>query len=100
MDASGQVRSDHACGQFLLARTARRRAGGGARRPQEKSARLADEVQRGKKALAALSGEAGVVRFRTAGVSGRDFGAHRARRKAMGELSRSSSSQLRKYPQS
>src|SRR5713226_2519390 len=86
MDASGQIRHDHAGGQFRLAWPAGRRGGRGRRPPQEESAGLADEVQFGKKAVADLSGGRGMVRFRTPGVSGRDIRAHRAWRKAMGNL--------------
>src|SRR5450631_4174180 len=86
MDASGQIRHDHAGGQFRLAWPAGRRGGRGRRPPQEESAGLADDVQFGKKAVADLSGRRGMVRVWTSGVSGGDFRAHRAWRKALGDL--------------
>src|SRR5216684_1146948 len=90
MDASRQVRHDHVGGQFHLAWIAGRRGGRGRGPSQEKSAGLADEVQFGKKAVADLSGRTRLVCFRTAGISGRDCGTHRAWRKALGGLTRRS----------
>jgi hypothetical protein len=73
VDASGQIRHDHACGQFYLARFAGRRGGRGRRTSQEKGVGLAVEVQFGKKEIADLSSERGLVCLRSSGVSGRDF---------------------------
>src|SRR5258707_2772648 len=86
MDASGQIRHDHAGGQFLPAWPAGRRGGRGRRPSEEKSTGLADEVQFGKKAVADLSSGGRLVCLRSPGFSGRDFRTHRARRKALGKL--------------
>src|SRR5450631_3046227 len=86
VDASGQIRPDHAGGQFLLAGVAGRRGCRGRRAAEEKGVGLADEVQLGKKAPADLSGAGRLVRVWAAGLSGRDCRADGARRKAVGEL--------------
>src|ERR1700676_1166041 len=86
MDAPGQVRHDHAGGQFFLARYAGRRDRCGWSSTEEESPGLADEVQFGKQTAADLSNRRGLVCLRSAGVSGRDFRTHRPRRKTMGRL--------------
>src|SRR3981081_913763 len=86
MDAPRQIPHDHAGRQFYLARPAGRRGGRCRRTPQEKSVGLADEVQLGKKALTDLSGARKLVRVWSPGVPGRDFGARRTWRKALGGM--------------
>src|SRR5258708_39918307 len=76
MDASGQIRHDHAGGQFHLARPAGRRGGRGRGPSQEKSLGLADEIQFGKKAAADLSSRTRLVCVRTAGLSRCDLRTH------------------------
>src|SRR6266852_4107940 len=88
MDASGQVRHDHACRQFYLARLAGRRARPGWAAPQAKGAGLDENVQFGEKAVADLSDRRRVVRLRTSGVSGRDIQSHRQWKEALGGLTR------------